>query len=488
MRGSVVVAGMVGLLGAIALGMGEPMWGQGAAPIPPDAVEIVPANLAIASSRGAVETRTLLIQSATPLDEIQVIPLDLNHADGLAVLPRAVIQPNLSNPRPSESFLSLPITFDFGLALRSGEFSGQLLVSYRQGEERQVRMIPLTVRIKDRWFVPLLVMVVGVLLGTRVSIYRTQGRPRDEILVRMGQLRSQMRGDGDLSQAPAFLRDLETHLIDADIALQAERWEEARTAIAQAETVWGNWRKGRLDWLAQGAYHDELADRIMQEPTMEASPYLKTLYQRVDEIMDTAANADPAAVHNQLDRCRQQMNQFLQLQAHLERFQQLVEELPILEQGGWRSQLEHLTQQLHTLHPEDELPRQTLQQTLENAIAQLEQLVKQQGGQPPPIATPNLMIAAPALRTFSTVTAWSGRSINQRARLRLQIFSAGSYAIAVILLAGVGFLELYVNNPTFGATPWTDYFSLLAWGFGAEATRDSVTKVLQGWVPGMASR
>jgi hypothetical protein len=44
---------------------------------------------------------------------------------------------------------------------------------------------------------------------------------------------------------------------------------------------------------------------------------------------------------------------------------------------------------------------------------------------------------------------------------------------------GSGFNQLYVENPTFGANPWKDYFALLAWGFGAEASRESIIKITQ---------
>lgn len=55
-----------------------------------------------------------------------------------------------------------------------------------------------------------------------------------------------------------------------------------------------------------------------------------------------------------------------------------------------------------------------------------------------------------------------------------------------MFLVGVGFSQLYSDQPTFGAHPWKGYFALLAWGFGAEATRDAVTKVIQGWeLPGL---
>ena len=66
-------------------------------------------------------------------------------------------------------------------------------------------------------------------------------------------------------------------------------------------------------------------------------------------------------------------------------------------------------------------------------------------------------------------------------RLRLAAFAWGSVILALFLLVLVGFNELYAKNATFGAVWLTDYLGLLAWGFGAEATRASVTSLVQGW-------
>lgn len=445
-------------------------------------VTILPPTIAIATMRGQLETRTLLIRSTSPIRNVQLIPLELNHVDGQSVLPRRAIQPDPIATDPGEPFLSIPITFDLRSSVRSGEFTGNVLVSYENAEQDMLLTVPVTIRIKDRWFIPLLVMVVGVILGTRVSIYRTQGRPRDQILVRIGQLRSQMRADTDISRAEAFRQDIEHHLIDAEVALQSERWDEAETAIAHAESVWLNWRRSRASWLAQSHYHDELADRIQREPSATASPYLKTLSQRIDDAMAVAPEAEPEQLHQQLNRCGRQMNQFLQTQTDLEHLNQLVQELPILEQYNWRSQVERLNRQLHTTPPDADADHHRLHQTVEGAIAQLKPSVTQQNGSSPQIAPPQLITPPPALQPLSI----SPRS--QQAQRRLQLFAGVSYAIAVILLSGIGYLELYINNPTFGATPWPDYFSLLAWGFGAETTRDSVTKVLQSWVPGIGDR
>ncbi|MEL7314962.1 MAG: hypothetical protein AAFN08_08420, partial [Cyanobacteria bacterium J06559_3] len=52
-------------------------------------------------------------------------------------------------------------------------------------------------------------------------------------------------------------------------------------------------------------------------------------------------------------------------------------------------------------------------------------------------------------------------------------------AVFVIFLAWLGMIELYAGNTTFGADPMRDYFALLAWGFGAELTRESVVRAAQ---------
>ena len=46
---------------------------------------------------------------------------------------------------------------------------------------------------------------------------------------------------------------------------------------------------------------------------------------------------------------------------------------------------------------------------------------------------------------------------------------------------GAGFTEMYLKQATFGEKPFGDYFSLLAWGFGAEASREAIAKAVEGW-------
>jgi len=62
---------------------------------------------------------------------------------------------------------------------------------------------------------------------------------------------------------------------------------------------------------------------------------------------------------------------------------------------------------------------------------------------------------------------------------RLQIFSIAGYLTTIAFFAGTGFNQLYLESPTFGANGIKDYFALIAWGFGAEATRSAITNAIR---------
>jgi len=138
-------------------------------------VTVTPSQLTVEGTRGAVETRTLLLRTSHPITSLQVIPLDLTRADGHAVLPAGAVQAALpADQIATGGLLTVPVTFDLHGA-PSGEFSGELLVSYHGG----ALTVPITVTVRDPWLLPLVVLVAGVGLGAGVSTYRARSRPRD---------------------------------------------------------------------------------------------------------------------------------------------------------------------------------------------------------------------------------------------------------------------------------------------------------------------
>ena len=439
-------------------------------------ITITPSQLTVAGTRGAVETRTLLLRATDPITGLQILPLDLVRADGNAVLPASAVQAApASDEIAAGGLLTVPVTFDLHGA-PSGKFSGELLVSYHGG----VLTVPVTVTIRDPWLLPLVVLVMGVGLGAGVSTYRGRGRPRDEVLVRVGQLRAQMRGDADLAEP--FLARTEAHLVDVEAALQAEKWQDAQQAVEQAETAWVRWRKGRADWLAQLAYHVELAQRL--EDLNPDAPYVQAVRRGLeDTLRDVPDLEGPDKLRERLDGLAQQINGYVRTRARLDELNALRNRLPADQAEQWQLKAQELQRRLDDLEPDDGTAHQTLQGEVEAAVIELDQLVAQCGE--PEVAVKgvrdlgatvlHLLAPAPSARPLAVEEQTTG------ARARLRLFTWASYGIAVALLAGAGFGELYVANATFGANAWGDYFALLAWGFGAEAARASIVEMVRGW-------
>ena len=432
----------------------------------------------VVGMRGSTETRTVLLETTTLITQPELMQLDLYRADGAAVFPASAI--SLGTPSGKPNALIVPLKFDLGKASSSGEFSGNLRLSDRNGS--QSIPIPVTVRVKDPWLLPLLMLLTGTGLGMGVSAYRAKGKPRDEILVRAGQLRSQMQDDHELEQAEAFRTRLESSLVDIRMALQGERWEEGKAAIVQAEIIWRKWLKGRTDWLVQLQYAKTLKERLQdQNPNI---PYIQLVSRGVENAVRELPDLEgPHQLRDRLDVLAQQINRFFQLQGKIKQLNGLTDQLLPKQKVLWQPKVKSWEQQIESLQPADSAESSRLQTEVDGAIAELTQLIVEQSptaAVSKGAATVPFMAPAPAARSLT----WEEQGVKAGKQLRL--FTWTSYAIALLFLTGTGFNQVYVDNPTFGANPWKDYFTLLAWGFGAEATRDSITKMLQGWsLPGL---
>jgi len=427
----------------------------------------------ILGMRGSIETRTVLLETITPITQPELMQLDLYRADGAAVFPASAI--SLGTPSGKPNALIVPLKFDLGKASSSGEFSGSLRLSDRTGS--QSIPIPVTVRVRDPWLLPLLMLLAGTGLGMGVSAYRAKGKPRDKILVRAGQLRSQMQDDRELEQAEAFRNRLESSLVDIRMALQGERWEEGQTAIAQAEIIWSKWLKGRTDWLVQLQYAKTLKERLQdQNPNIQ---YIQLVSRGVENALRELPDLEePHQLRDRLDELAQQINRFLQLQGKIKQLNGLTDQLLPEQKALWQPKVKSWEQQIESLPPADSAESSRLQTEVDGAIVELTKLIVERS---PTAAASKGVVTVPLIAPAPSARLLTWEEQGVKAGKQLRLFYWTSYVIALVFLAGSGFSQLYVDNPTFGANPWKDYFSLLAWGFGAEASRETITKVVQGW-------
>ncbi|NJM23309.1 MAG: hypothetical protein HC907_34040 [Richelia sp. SM1_7_0] len=380
--------------------------------------------------------------------------------------------------------MTFPVEFDFN-NIRSGEYSGQLLVVYENGE----LSVPVIVRLKDHWFFPLLVLLLGVGLGIGVSAYRNDGMPRDEIIVQVGRIRTQMQADPELAQS--FQGKIARHLIDVETTLTSKRWDEAQKAVAQAQAVWDKWRKEREDWLALVNYLSELFDSL--ESLNGYAPYVQEVRSQLENAKRQAAEKEATQkLREDLDRLREQIAWYKQSQAKLEQFNTLRNELTQLlpdKDEFLRRISQGLQNDLDRLSPKNKKFTDDWHQKVNNAIDELDKEIKQQSvteTKDTQITARDANYTTPPTLPSPVPEVISAQPSPKQAARNIYWFNWLSYAIAVGLLAGAGFGQLYANQPMFGANGWSDYFSLLAWGFGAEASRDAIAKVVRDWkLPGL---
>ena len=453
-------------------------------------VTISPAQIDIVGMKGSIVTRRLFVKTPQPIERVQLIPPDLNRSDGTQILTPAKVQiPGILSEQSKNQCeaskiqkiaagteksneVILPVCFDLNQA-SSGEFSSQLQLNYQGGQQ----IVPIIVKVKDFWLLPLAVLFVGTGMGIGVSTYRSQGKPRDEVLVRVSRLRGEIQEDPELIKAPSFQEQIEAYLYDVKMGLQGDKLEDARNSIEQAEKIWAKWIKGRADWLNQLAYWEELNQRLQDlNPNI---PYVQTVRREMEAFSREVSGLEgPDKLRGRLDELAAQINRFLRVQALGKQLRDLWGQLPSEEKPNWEAKILAWERQIERIQPSELTQDATMVTEMEVAIAQMIQLVAQPSGAS--VMTKGIL-SIPHLAPAPSARPLSWEREVRSAGLRLRWFTGVSYVIALVFLTGAGFNQLYVDNPTFGANLWKDYFALLAWGFGAEATRDSITQMVQGW-------
>jgi hypothetical protein len=458
------------------------------------AIEATPSSLTLSGTRclwgDCTQNQVLSIRTNAPIAQLQVVALPLSGDNGRNI-PSALFPEQPVAQVSANRVVSIPFKFDPD-RLPSGEYKGDLLLTYQGGAQR----IPVVIQVKDSWLPPLLTLLTGVILGVIVSAYREQGQPRDQIILRIGQLRTQILGDPELEKAIAFQEWIQDHLIDVETAIQRQQFSAGDTAIGAAETLWIKWRKGREDWLKLMTYRDDLTSRVMQLGNNDA--FGQTAIRQVEDVVKNMPLLEgPDKLRDQLEAIAKQVYLYAQIVPKITKLNRASQSLPANELPPQTQELQNRIAQTHlidvtdtaTLQPRlDDALNQMLEmeKEIDHAIAQLPELPVTRGmekvGRGSEMFTMPFAIA-PAARPLSL------EQQIQKANVRLRLFLWTSYAIAVVFLAGAGFVELYADKPKFGAAPWRDYFALLAWGFGAEAARDAVTKTVKNWqLPGMRDR
>ena len=484
--------------------------------LPPDMATLPRLN--IAGSRGETLCQQLFIRLAKPVNELHIFAHDLPRQDGQFAFPDAGIQlqaplpvfyqaVNSTEPKisrcPEKTSSTAPLVtwrdaqqtasdfilylgFDLTQAPANGEFNGQIRLRFENSE----LLVPVTIRVKETWEVPLLLLVMGVSLGLWVSFYRQQGQPRDRILAPAGQLRQQSEADQDL---PAVFKDrLHDLLIDVDSELNSQNLPAAHQALQQAATIWRNWRKEREEWLEQLQFCEQLDQQVGQYA--QQLTYANQLKQSLANLSRQAPDLPSVQYFSEvLSGFVQQWAHYASLQKQNQTLSELSgaveEESQQTKFADWKAKCQKLRPALpkdkedFTVQARAAVEEMTqLENEAQQLIEQFQKAAQSSKGVLPTRdlgESPALELSIVGIAKLHTAADW--QTAATAAEWRLRIFSVFSYAVTIVFLAGYGFNELYVKELTFGLQPVQDYLGLLAWGFGAEAARQSVTDLIREW-------
>ncbi|OKH42002.1 hypothetical protein NIES2101_33520 [Calothrix sp. HK-06] len=466
-----------------------------------------PANLSVAEQKcwlgkffcPKVE-RNLFLQSNQVVKDAKILSLDLTRADGTQVFPAKAIKVNLANSSiatlPSNQPLLTPIEFNLK-DVPSGEYNGNLLVITPDSE----LVIPISIRVRDYWLMPLLVLLLGVGLGIIISMYRSEWMSRDEVVVQVARLRSKIRADEEFKKDISFYKTVEACLMSVETALENKRSAAAKEAADKAQDIWDKWYLSKQSWLSLLEYESKLRKRVEEENPDNKIAYLEQLTWQLDSInKGRPSQESPGQVREELQKVQTQLNNFLVAKTQLDEFSELTNQVPYEardEEKYWKKEALTLQRILYNLSPaniesyykwQDEIREKTekiiedVQSLKQNSLHQRTFLGDVSKAIKNPVTTDLL---EPVPDVYQDVIYTNANKLEKLSRNRLAIFYTSSYVIAIFLLGNAGFTQLYLSNGTFGAKGVIDYFSLLAWGFGAEATRESVSRVLQEWkLPG----
>ncbi|WP_129675782.1 hypothetical protein [Candidatus Chloroploca sp. Khr17] len=428
-----------------------------------------PTRISAAGVTGERLTRTTVIRATTPITGLQGLATDLISDQGQAIpAPQITIQTSATQVAAGQ-VLTVTTTFDLE-RIASGAYQGELLLT----SANDVLSLPVTVQVKHPWGWALAVLLLGIAGGGVLTYYRQQVRPYDDILIRAGRLRSQLRNDPEL--LPSFRQQIERQLIDVEAALQGADIEQARNFISKAEAIWQRWRRDRTNWQAQATFIAELEQRIASASMPTDTAYIRTVQQHLKDATRDAplGTQEPDAVAGRL---KEQQEAVADYQAMFEQIDSLLTQSrhdPSLQQ-----RLRALETRLFNLDPSDAANRSLLQTELANLATEVIPPAPEpdateapfvlgggRGVQPGIFTMPTMPSVVPVTTSEAQVQHASGRRIGE-------LWLSSGFLLVLLALVGLG--QLYGNNATFGANLWTDYATLLAWGFGIEASRSAIT-------------
>ena len=388
----------------------------------------------------------------------------------------------------------------------SGEYRGVLTAQViDQDNGGKVIPVPITLRVKDYFVLPLAILLIGIIVGLWVSSYVSRKKDVDELVIQSDQLQRQVEIEPHFHEN--FRAQIENRLRNVLFDLRRNEVDQARQNLNSSFTLWDKWRMRPREWVKLfDDFHSrfEQIDQILSGSDNDRR--LMRLRDELREIQQSTTNEDVKYedLSSRLMAVIEQIEWFASAHAELTTIGQNLEKLEQQERDAFDQNFAQLQQDFTQLSIDDGEAFQAFTEAVSTLRSELRSSFRDMNRDDewttsPPVASPEhrRLInseSGSSLRPVGQLVEaaqWTTAAARSRFRMgsrsarsalwRRNAFNITGYTVLMVILAGSGFNELYAQNTVFGADGFSDYMTLFAWGFGAEASRSSFAQLMSSW-------
>lgn len=473
-------------------------------------IVVDPHAITFNSTAGNMVTRTVVVSATDNLTGLMFVANDLLEKSGTKIIPQqAILISPITSQMNNNSIQQIPIRFDLA-DVSGGLYTGEVwLASSSNG----IVKIPVTATIKDDLIWPILILLVGILVSFLLFNYGSRMKRRDEIQRALNVIEDRFKSDTRLKMLIQYDRNdrvsperinpyyeqIRYHSETVQEKLEIGTTTDADTPLKKLQTDWDTWNisRGRLIGLFErfSKLINEL-NSLEQQILNDGKPLVDTsnpetvrtlnsgtvisinkvrydLQQKFDAVLEDAGQK---GLEGELNNGINWINVLIRIVNSLIELENLCREKNQLSNAEcqkchWDSLKSYNLERIEEFDAGVKKQLEKVKQLPELSKKVIERVVEEEEE------------SRQSLRylEFRELPLIESIHRSRWAEVRLTIYDSGSFLITVIIIALIGFSQLYLSNPTFGASI-EDYATLGLWGLLAGSTAQAISQKIQGAV------
>ncbi len=447
-------------------------------------VTVYPGNITIEGSKYDLPVRSLILTANQNISDLRFLSTDLESPAGKVFSSDLIQATSFGSRMENGSIQKVSIRIDLPNSTEAARYAGEFWFTSTNTTTR----IPVSVTVKDGWFIPLLVLVIAVLASVLIFTYETRGKKRDQILQELGVLNYHVTNDPDLkakygSRLNPFHSYLKDQIDTIHTKIQAGEIDEADALLKTTGKAWEKWNTQRSGWINAFKNFERFLDRLNEVESLiqhddryprklikdpREIPFFKDMRDTLAAEYDAAPEAEkPGPYLGTIDAHARKEAQYHNDFRDLRGLAVLCDTKTDCDACS----LNDLWISFFGISVKDDLA------AIEKRIQETAVAIKAC----PAKMTVKMDLGVPTRETVEgfAVTYYPGPAGNVEegsfwANIRLRLYNIGSFLITIIILVSIGFSLQYLNNPTFGSIG--DYAGLALWGLLVGPFADALVK------------